>query len=55
MRKILVGVVCVLGALLMASNLGCDNSIVTDNARSSAAGFLTGVFSSAVNSAIAGN
>lgn len=54
MRKILFGLLSTVAVLLAAASAGCDGKIVADNARNSAANFLTGMFSSAVNAAIAG-
>ena len=53
MRRILLGLMAVVAVLLATASAGCDNKIIADNARNSAAGFLTGVFSSAVNAALA--
>jgi hypothetical protein len=36
--------------LVTAMNIGCEGDVITTNARSSFSGFLTGIFSQAINS-----
>ncbi len=50
MRRTLYALLTTLVVLVCSA--GCDNKIIADNARNSMAGFLTGVFSSAVNAAL---
>ena len=52
MRRILLGLMAVVVVLLATASAGCDNKIIADNARNSAAGFFPGVFSGAVNAAL---
>ncbi len=53
MRRIVLSViVAIAGLLLMAGSAGCEQKIIASNARSSFSGFLTGMFSQAVNQSI---
>ena len=53
MRRIMLSIAVAAAALLVtATNIGCEGDVISSNARSSLSGFLTGVFSQAINSAI---
>ena len=50
MRRILFALLtAAAGLLLVTSNAGCDDNVVTSSARSSFSSFLTGVISGAIN------
>ncbi|HUU82899.1 MAG TPA: hypothetical protein VM243_05275 [Phycisphaerae bacterium] len=50
MRRILLAsIVAVASVLLITTNTGCDNNIVSSNARAGFSSFLTGVISEAIN------
>ena len=52
MRRALPTILMTIALVTIAATAGCTKKIFADNARSSAASFLTGVFSSAVNAAV---
>jgi hypothetical protein len=54
MRRILLSLIVAAASLLvMATSTGCDDQIVTSNARSSLSGFLTGMISEAISKSAA--
>ena len=50
MRRILLALIVAAGGVLMlAANAGCEDNVLTSNARSGLSSFLTGVLSEAIN------
>lgn len=50
MRRIILAlIVAAVSLLVMATSTGCDDQIVTSNARSSLSGFLTGMINEAIS------
>lgn len=53
MRRIMLSIAVAAVALLVtATNIGCEDDVITTNARSSLSGFLTGVFSQAISNSL---
>ena len=52
MRRVSLNLLLSVALFVAGASVGCTKKIIADNARNSAASFLTGIFSSAVNASL---